>query len=389
MQRIDSATASANENGTGKAGFAAGSFPGTAPTQLTAKWFNQIQEELANMIEVTKDTTLSTSKTQLRDALLARFRGSAVRGLRPCRVPVVDVSLNDIIWTESLQAFVGVGANSAFHSYDGIAWTEATNMVSGTFTSIAYAPSLDKFIAIGNAGVIRQSVDEGLDWSAVTTPPAANNWSCVCWSPELSLFVAVSRNGANRVATSPTGSVWTARSAAAANAWTSVCWSAELSLFVAVSEDGTDRVMTSPDGITWTSRTTSTAGLWQSVAWSPDIGRFVAVANDTTGNMVMTSTNGTTWTFNFLSTPDNWYKKVIYVPDLLCFVAVANQSTNDAAGIGSDAPILWSTDGVTWKSASAGIGNYLACIAWSPSLQAFCGGGTNNDDVLVNIFLGP
>lgn len=390
MQRIDSATAVANTNGTGKTGFVAGTLPGTPPTQMTPKFCNQVQEEICNVIEVTKATALSTSQTQLRDALLARFRSSAVRGLKPHRNYDVDVSLDDIIWTEELQAFVAVGSGSAFRSTDGATWSEATGMVAGTFRSIAFSPSLERFIAIGNAGVIRQSVDEGSSWDAVTTPPAANNWSSVCWSPALSLFVAVASSGTDRVATSPTGMVWTARSAAQANSWRSVCWSPELSLFVAVSDSGTDRVMTSPDGITWTARTTSTLGLWSSVAWSPTLGRFCAVADDVSGNMVMTSTDGSTWTFNFISTPDNWYKKIIWVPDLLCFVACASQSTNDGvAGGGSDTPILWSIDGTTWLTASAGVENYLSCIAWSPSLQAFCGGGANSTDAAINIFVGP
>lgn len=389
MQRIDSATASANENGTGKPGFVGGTFPNTPPTQLTPKWCNQVQEEIANTIAVTKATALSTSVTQLRDGLLARFRGSVVRGMKPFKSLSVDAAINDIIWTEQLQAFVGVGASKAFHSVDGVIWTEATNMVAGTFTSIAFSPSLEKFIAIGNSGVIRQSVDEGTDWSAVTTPPDANNWTSVCWSPELSLFVAVSRNGTNRVSTSPTGAVWTARSASQANSWRSVCWSAELGLFCAVAEDGTNRVMTSPDGINWTNRT-SPASLckWSSVCWSPTLSRFVAVSDDTTGNMTMYSADGITWSANSIGGSENWWKKVSWIPDLLCFVACANQSSNDGADNGSDVALMLSEDGITWKCATAGSGAYIDTFAWSPSLQMLCGYGTH-DDPDVNIFLGP
>jgi hypothetical protein len=40
------------------------------------------------------------------------------------------------------------------------------------------------------------------------------------------------------------------------NEWRFVTWAKELNLFVAVSTSGSgNRVMTSPDGITWTTRT--------------------------------------------------------------------------------------------------------------------------------------
>jgi hypothetical protein len=68
-----------------------------------------------------------------------------------------------------------------------------------------------------------------------------------------------------------------------------VCWSPEAGLFVAVANTGTgNRVMTSPDGITWTARTSAADNQWHSVTWSPEAGLFVAVAYSGTGNRVMT-----------------------------------------------------------------------------------------------------
>jgi hypothetical protein len=69
-------------------------------------------------------------------------------------------------------------------------------------------------------------------------------------------------------------------------------------LFVAVAQTGTgNRVMTSPDGITWTSRTTPMNADFTSVAYGNGV--FVAVSTGgagVTGGNVMTSTDGITWT---------------------------------------------------------------------------------------------
>lgn len=72
--------------------------------------------------------------------------------------------------------------------------------------------------------------------------------------------------------------------------WFSVTYGA--GLFVAVANTGTgNRVMTSPDGITWTSRTSAADNNWSSVVWT---GRFFyAVAPDSTAPMV--SFDGVTW----------------------------------------------------------------------------------------------
>jgi hypothetical protein len=63
-----------------------------------------------------------------------------------------------------------------------------------------------------------------------------------------------------------------------------------MGLFVAVASTGTgNRVMTSPDGISWTARSSAADNSWVSVCWSKEMGLFVAVASTGTGNRVMTS----------------------------------------------------------------------------------------------------
>jgi hypothetical protein len=81
-------------------------------------------------------------------------------------------------------------------------------------------------------------------------------------------------------------------------------------LFVAVANSGTgNRVVTSPDGITWTSRTSAADNEWCSVTWGTPGGSslFVAVAVSGTGNRVMTSPDGITWTSRTSAADNAWY----------------------------------------------------------------------------------
>ena len=113
------------------------------------------------------------------------------------------------------------------------------------------------------------------------------------------------------------------------NTWRSVCWSPELSLFLAVASSGTgNRVMTSPDGITWTARTSAADNSWYSVCWSPELSLFVAVGASGSGNRVMTSPDGITWTSR-TSAADNSWRSVCWSPELSLFVAVAETGSGN------------------------------------------------------------
>ena len=77
---------------------------------------------------------------------------------------------------------------------------------------------------------------------------------------------------------------------AADNAWTSLCWSPQRELLVAVSSSGTgNRIMTSSDGLSWTTRSSPADLGWRSLCWSPQRRKFAAVSNSGAGNRVMVS----------------------------------------------------------------------------------------------------
>ncbi len=155
------------------------------------------------------------------------------------------------------------------------------------------------------------------------------------------------------------------------NNFTSVCWSAELSLFVAVASSGTgDRVMTSPDGITWTARTSASDNNWTSVIWSKELTLFIAVASSGTGNRVMTSSDGITWTSRISASDNNW-TSVCWSPELSLLVAVSN------TGIGNR--VMTSPDGINWTSRTSAANNNLTSVCWCNNINTFIAVSNSND----------
>lgn len=70
MHRIDSATASPDENGTGKSGWTEGNpLTATPPTGGASAWFNSVQEELAGVIEGAGVALAKADNGQLDEAI--------------------------------------------------------------------------------------------------------------------------------------------------------------------------------------------------------------------------------------------------------------------------------------------------------------------------------
>jgi hypothetical protein len=175
-------------------------------------------------------------------------------------------------------------------------------------------------------------------------------------------------NSYSEITTYSTGiqsvSTWTLRNAFS-NDWSSICWSPELMLFVVVSIDTTGNIiMTSPDGITWTSRTSPANNQWKSVCWSPELMLFVAVSLSGSSNKVMTSSNGINWTLR--TTNNNTWSSVCWSSELGLFVAVASQS---GTGIGTRA--MYSSNGINWVVSFTKNNNWES-VCWSSHLGIFC-----------------
>lgn len=289
-----------------------------------------------------------------------------------------------VAWSPSLGRFVAVGTSSTFPnatvrrimtSSDAKTWalvpTTGLPTTSGQWTSVAWSPERNLFVVVGcgrggnitctsGSNLRVMTSPDGTTWTERTTPDATSNWQSITWSPQLGLFVAVADAGDNSVMTSSDGTTWTARTAPEDNAWKSVEWSPQLGLFVAVASSGTSRVMTSPDGVTWTARTAAEQNSWNAVVWSPERGQLLATSLDGT-NQVMTSSDGTTWTPRAAASANPW-SSVAWSPQLGLYTAVANNGTNR---------VMTSPDGTTWTGSGASMDNAWNAVMWSPGINAF------------------
>lgn len=139
-------------------------------------------------------------------------------------------------------------------------------------------------------------------------------------------------------------------------------------LFVAVASSGSgNRVMTSPDGQTWTLRASAADLSWTSVAYGLSL--FVAVAGTYPGNSIQVSPDGINWTL--LDSPyDQYYFSVAFGGGV--FVAVG---LSPLAGY----QVAWSDDGLTWSTVAAAADLSWRGVAYGQNVfAAVASSGTGN-----------
>ena len=293
--------------------------------------------------------------------------------------------------------FVAITYNSATTSTDGITWTTAQALPSGSWRSIAYGNGI--YVAVQYNSITTST--DGVTWTNPVTVTGTNAWESVAFGNNT--FVATS--GLD-VITSPDGVTWTSRTATLSGSssysvnyvnnlffimfygyavsspngitWTvlsvpSSCWPTVTygnGLFVAnsVSPDGVNWYSKncssvtygngkfvaiskslmfsfySTDGLVWTNTTNFQLDTWSSVAYGD--GKFVAVANNGVTANVMYSSDGIAWSNVTTGTKSNTWSSVTYGNGT--FIAVAPQTS------GLTSNVMYSTNGTSWT-----IGNPL------------------------------
>ena len=238
-------------------------------------------------------------------------------------------------------------------------WYLASSLPSSSGKSICYGNG--RFVTV-SSGTAMYS-DDGFNWVAAATPPAAATWSSVCYGN--GLFVAIS-SGDSLIAYSNDGNEWTtADELPIATYWQSVCYGN--GRFVAiVSNSSLSEAAYSEDGINWVAAATPpAAATWSSVCYGN--GKFVAVAANFSSKVIAYSANGDEWTIvsNVLPANAAW--------NCICygngrFVTIASNR-----GVYSEDGVNWTTaatppTAATWSSVCYGNGLFVAVSSSNRSI---------------------
>jgi hypothetical protein len=207
------------------------------------------------------------------------------------------IDADDVVWGAGASAFVcntTGGSSGAHRSTDGINWGAAINTVySASPSALAYASDLGNFY-MGFAGIgniVRSPT--GSAWVSHTTSADAMEFRSFIRVVEHGLFVYVDSSG--NIETSADGVTWTTRQATTGSTSAGVAYSPELDVAVVVVNSGQIWRSGVGDLTTWGLQASS-QGTLQSVCWSAVAGLFVAVRSTGTGQRVLTSPDGITWT---------------------------------------------------------------------------------------------
>ena len=170
---------------------------------------------------------------------------------------------------------------------------------TGDFTLIdsAYAAELGRWVAVGMAGgtnpIIVRSDNDGVTWTAAGTIPAVNvSLFSVAWSGSRYVAVGAETGGNSTIFYSVDGDTWTNASAALTGTpdLLSVVWSNRSALFVATGITG-NVIITSPTGASWTEQSTSFGGT--AIAASPDTDSLIV--SSLLGGFGLSQDGGLTW----------------------------------------------------------------------------------------------
>ena len=214
---------------------------------------------------------------------------------------------------------------------------------SGNWNGIAYSPTLNRFVAVANAGITGNqamySDDNGATWTLATIP-VSKQWYDVVWGDNQ--FVAVARalqagGSTNDVMTSPDGINWTMQTAPNSHGWSRIVYGNGIYVAIEASSNAAT-VMTSTDTVTWTRRTAIPTITSSLTAIAFGNGMFMVVAN----GYAATSTDGINWTTTS-SLTNNFTQTRGLAYGAGKWVALYGSGTV------SDPSLFYSTDnGVTW-----------------------------------------
>ena len=201
----------------------------------------------------------------------------------------------DVVYGNGMFVAVAWNTNTAMYSYDGINWTSTTAAQNKLWLRVIYGGSYgnERFVAIARNAAIMYSTD-GINWTTSTGNHASDELRDVTYGN--GYYVAVSWNSStNRVVYSTDGASWTGTAAASAQKWWTIAHGNGKFVAVALSDDDsvTNKIMYASDSdpTSWTAIDAPVHNYWTDVAYGD--GYFVAVGHGNANTMY--STNGINW----------------------------------------------------------------------------------------------
>ena len=273
-----------------------------------------------------------------------------------------------IAYFRNLIVAVGQSTNTYATSADGINWTgRGITGITGIGNSVAYSPTLSRWVAVGLGTNSIAYSDNGTTWVGVTGLTIfGTSGTSVIWNG--TYFVATG-TGTNVLATSADGITW--RGTAQNNATTALSSLGYRAPIMVACGQGTNVLCYSTDnGNTWTqTATTAMTTSAREIAWNGNI--WVSVGSGT--NSIATSPDGITWTGRTTTTIFSTSGfDILWADSLKLWIA---------AGTGTNC-IATSPDGINWtarvlvNAGSFGTGGYR--IGWNGSQLVILGSGSVN-----------
>jgi len=305
MHRINTATADANANGPGKAGFRDRSGP-DAPTQFNAAWCNAVQEAPAHVIEAMGIALVEGDNGQLLEAIHRILARRAIKNIHRCRAPGSHELIGacrqpDDAYTREVSAIVKNGAN-----FDMLKSTDYFHNVT-TIASIALTDPQEVVGCYQDYRLIRDGVNS-LDYGRYTT---AADFVTVAHTSDASVYCPFYK----RVYSAVTG------------ATRHIYQSNDLSLGVLAS---------------MTSLYSSDATKVDAVLGTDEAGVVCVAIGSATNFEILRTTDGSTFSIVFTGTATETSEAIHYLPD------------TDVWLVGTSERVLESTDGgATWTAVCA------------------------------------
>jgi hypothetical protein len=155
------------------------------------------------------------------------------------RTSAANNGWQDVCWFADAGLFVAVGntgtGNRVMTSPDGINWTTRTSAADVDWFGVTAAEELGLVVAVANSGAADTHImtsPDGINWTIRADDPEKAPYHSVAYAPELDLFLAVGDN--NNTMTSEDGTTWTQYESAPSGWWYDVAYSPSLYRFVAV-----------------------------------------------------------------------------------------------------------------------------------------------------------